>query len=158
MGYMVGRESDHGSKTCKQLDDRIYYNKDTRAYRDRDKQDKHPHVGEQPSKGQQDTEYGTRSTDGQYIFSPYRMNHLRAEHTHPYQLLCEGSAQTADEVIYEELLLAPLTLQYGCKHQHGEHVEEYMIKIGMQKHVGQRLPNMETIGGPIMEPQQVVQV
>ena len=54
--------------------------------------------------------------------------------------LHQTSAQTAEQIIYQEALRTPNILQGITKHPESEHVEEQVRKIAMHEHVGQRLP------------------
>ena len=64
MSHMVGRESDNRTQSGKELYKRVYNNERARTYRDGDEEDEHRDIRKEPSEGKQDTEYGTRSTDG----------------------------------------------------------------------------------------------
>ena len=57
--------------------------------------------------------------------------------------LYQPGPDTADDVIGEETPAAEVVFQSPAEHPQGEHIEEDMPEIGMQEHIGQRLPDME---------------
>ena len=141
---------------CGELKQGVQRHENARRNGDRDKQQEHPHFGEQPTEGEEQTEDGTGCTDGDA--------HGMTEGEHPHQLLHDGRTHARHHVVGEEAIGAPLLFDRRTEHQHGEHVAEHVPEICMQKHVGERLPDMERIdsakrgGIPVDEPQPTLQI
>lgn len=77
------------------------------------------------------------------------------EHQCPNGFLHKGCTDTADEIVGKEFTASPLVFQDGRKHQHGEHIAEYMSEIGVHKHIRKRLPKPEPCCGKIVESEEI---
>ncbi len=106
------------------------------------------YIREQPPKGEQYTEYGTRGTDC----------YPRVTRQRPHHLLREGGTQTANKVVECEFFTAPLVLDHGTKHPQREHIAEDVPHVGVHEHIRQRLPNMEGMTLKIKQSQRVRQL
>ena len=164
MGYVVRRQSGYRTQSGKKFDKRIYNNEYARTYGDGYEKDIHRYVGVEPPEGEQDTKYGTGSTDGieetgvvAERSGVIRQTHV-SEHQRPHHLLHQGGTQTADEVVDQETPLAPFVLYHRSEHPHGKHVKKEVAEVRMKEHIRDRLPPVERPGGAVMQTAYVVQI
>ena len=115
----------------KELDYCIYSNEYARAYGDGDEDDEHRNIWEEPSKGQQDAEDGTRSADSDdhvdiVLHDGCRIidGHEMVDAQHPDEFLRYSGTNSAEEVVEDELLCAPFLFENRSEHEDGEHIKE----------------------------------
>ncbi len=74
------------------------------------------------------------------------------------ELLAECCAESADEVVYDEVPLSEGTLDEPSEHPQSEHVEEEVHQRCVHKHVRQRLPEVEVVCLEVVKSKHIVQV
>lgn len=91
-------------------------------------------IGVHDAEGEQQTHHGTRRADKldwQFAGQPGRGD------------LDQRRTDAADHVVDEEALRAQFVLQRAPEHPQTEHVEEDVLEIGVQEHVGDELVGVE---------------
>ena len=83
--------------------------------------------------------------------------HVR-QHKAPNALLDQSRAETANQIINQESPLAPFILNHRAEHPHREHIKEEVAEVRMKEHVRQRLPQMKSGSGKIMQACNVIEV
>jgi hypothetical protein len=168
VGHAVTRTT-HGRE---QLNANIAHYQPLGLNGEREGNDKETLIGENHTKGEQDSVDRSRGTDGSPKVDVRISGHLHAPGTHilvgGYTLdgivgvlddfLDNTSSDTTRNVIKKEFLRTPYPLYDTTEHPEGEHIEENMCQTAMEKHVGKKLVEVEITGHKEMKTEQRGQV
>ena len=123
--------------TEEEFDDSVDNHEPFRLHRNRRNEQHDGGIGMHHTEGQQQAHHGTRCAHQEERKLPHEPRHA---------ILHQGRPDTAGEVIDQEALRPQLIFERSAKHPEGEHIEEQMLQIGVQEHIGNILIGVEPRG------------